>query len=313
MHRWDSRLRPPPGGIEPQHWRDTNGEPTKGQLRGPYWRRSTHGLYVPSDIPLDTHQRIVEAAALLPGYGAIGSWASAYWLGVRLLDGLAAGGRTEQPVLLCLGPDGKIRKRPGIALSRELLPDTDLTHVRGLPCTASLRTAFDGARLAHGLWDAVIFIDMMLTTCRLCLADLFAYTAERRGWRGVPQARRAVTLAVDGSKSPAETRLRLVWVLQAGLPTPLVNRPVFSLDGQLLGFPDLLDPESATVGEYDSDDHRELDYHTDDNFREELFEDHGLIVSRMTRLDMAERRRATITRLQRARSRGLRRDRSLDR
>ena len=51
--------------------------------------------------------------------------------------------------------------------------------------------------------------------------------------------------------------MRLVWVMDAGLPTPLCNEPVFSLDGQLLGYPDLFDPEAGSVGEYDGADHKD--------------------------------------------------------
>ena len=74
---------------------------------------------------------------------------------------------------------------------------------------------------------------------------------------------------------------------------------------RLLGFPDACDPESATALEYDSDDHRELGNHTADNCREELLEDHGAVVCRVTRLDMSGSLQQLITRMKRARARGL--------
>lgn len=92
-----------------------------------------------------------------------------------------------------------------------------------------------------------------------------------------------------------------------------MNPPIFSCDGQLLGFPDILDDEAGTVLEYDGDEHREIGQHTADNVREELFEDHGLIVCRVGRLDMGPRREQTLHRLMRARARGLARNRSIDR
>ena len=49
--------------------------------------------------------------------------------------------------------------------------------------------------------------------------------------------------------------MRLVWVLIAELCPPLCNAPLFDLGGQLLGIPDLFDPEAGLVGEYDGAHH----------------------------------------------------------
>lgn len=45
--------------------------------------------------------------------------------------------------------------------------------------------------------------------------------------------------------------MRLVYVLDAGLPDPLVNHPVLDAAGHFLGTPDLLDPQSGHAVEYD--------------------------------------------------------------
>lgn len=327
MHRWDSQLRPPPPGITPVRWADAperlgadgaaaGGRPTypsRAQLRGPGWRRSSRGFYVPAGRALAPEQRIAEAAALLPGYGAIGGWASAYWQGVRLLDGRGATGLDVLPVLLCLGPYGKIRRRDAVRFSRDRLPPQDVTQFRGIHCTTLLRTAFDASRRDAELVEAVVHLDLMITAGTVDREELGAYIRAHPGWRGVEQARAALALSVEGSRSPPETRMRLAWLLDAKLPTPLVNPPMFDLEGNLLGYPDLLDPESGTVSEYDSDDHRDLVAHTADNSREELFEHHGLVVTRVTRLDLrAARRPALVTRFRQAHARGLRRDREQD-
>ncbi|HET7173573.1 MAG TPA: hypothetical protein VFI30_04775 [Nocardioidaceae bacterium] len=313
-HRWSTRLRAPEPGTPPVPWRMATSDPTRHALRrGDRWRRSSRGLYVPAQLDASPAQRIVEAAAMLPGYGAIGGWGAAYWRGVRMLDGLSAGGTRAEPVLLCLGPEGKIRPRSGIRISREILPGQELEEVRGLTCTSPLRTAFDGARLARRLDAAVVFLDMMLASGVVAVSELVGYVACRPGWKGVPLARRAVSLANPATKSPGESRLRLLWMFEARLPRPLVNPPVFSrATGQLIGIPDVLDLESATVGEYDGDDHRDLDNHTADNIREERLEEYGFTVVRITRLDLRDPA-ATARRIRRARARGLRRDRGRDR
>lgn len=266
---------------------------------------------MPADAAVTPQQRITEAAALIQARGAVSGWASAYWRGVRLLDGLDQSMR-RQPVLLNVG-GRQLRPRPGTTISRERFDEAELWWVRGIPCAASLRTTFDGTRLASDLVEAVVFLDMMLTSRLVELDELQNYIAAKMGWNGVKQARKAPALAVTGSRSPPETRLRLVWVLEAGLPTLLVNQPVFSLHGQLLGYPDGLEPETGCVLEYDGEDHRDLQHHTSDNDREERFADHGLTVMRATRLNLGRDKPALIARMRRAYQRAERRDRGLDR
>lgn len=311
MHRWDSRLRPPPVAVRPLKRANAATDPTPAQLKGPDWRRSSQGLYVPAAVERTPGQRILEAAALLPAQGAVSGWGSAYWRGVRLLDG-AVSIRTD-PVLLCLGCRGHIRRRPGVRISREKLPADEVESVRGVSCATPLRTAFDGARLAVSATEAVVFVDMVLTAGLVTHSELVRYVHQRAGWKGVGQARRAVDLAVAGSRSPPETRLRLLWLLEAGLPAVLVNPPVFDLDGRLLGYPDALEPMSGAVLEYDGDGHRDLANHTRDNIREELFEAHGLTVMRATRLDLGGGRAALVTRMRRTHARAVDRDSRHDR
>lgn len=102
----------------------------------------------------------------------------------------------------------------------------------------------------------------------------------------MPVVRAALELASDRSASPPETRLRLVWELDAGLPPPLVNVPVYSRTGQLLGIPDLLDPVAGLVVEYDGDDHRDPHRHSEDVDREARFRGVGLEVTRVTGRDL---------------------------
>ncbi len=108
------------------------------------------------------------------------------------------------------------------------------------------------------------------------------------GVRGVPLVRAALRLASEDSRSPGETRTRLVWVLDAGLPPPLVNRPVFDRRGNLLGIADLLDTEAGVVGEYDGADHRAALRHSKDVDREARLRDVGLEVFRVTGPDLRD-------------------------
>ncbi len=75
---------------------------------------------------------------------------------------------------------------------------------------------------------------------------------------------------------------------RAGLPSLLVNVPLYDAAGGFLGIPDLLEPVTGLVIEYDGEQHRDLDQHTADNLREEGFEGAGLAVVRVTSLDLLD-------------------------
>jgi hypothetical protein len=277
------------------------------------WQRTAHGFYVPAGVDLGSpQQRIAAQAVRLPAGTAIGGWGSAYLQFARTLDGRGLNGRTPLPLLLCLGRRGRLRPSPEAEVSREPLDADEIVEVRGVPVTAPLRTCFDGMRRAPSLVEAVVFADAMLHAgcCeRSLLAD---YVADHPRWRGVRQARQALALCDANTRGPWETRLRMVWMLDARLPRPLVNPPVFDLDGALLGYPDLLDAEAGTVFEYDGSGHRQELQHASDNNREELFEDHRLLVGRVTRVDMRDRL-GVARRMASTRRRGLGRTRADDR
>lgn len=54
-------------------------------------------------------------------------------------------------------------------------------------------------------------------------ADLMAYVAKQTRARGLMQARAVTELMDPSARSPQESRLRLLWMLEARLPRPRVN------------------------------------------------------------------------------------------
>jgi hypothetical protein len=200
-----------------------------------------------------------------------------------------------------------MRRQSGFEISRDRLPAEDVVERDGIRCTNPLRTAFDLARRAPTLVDAVVALDTLLECGLVELEEVRSYIDVHHGWNGVPQARAAAQLAVRGVRSPPETRLRLLWEVTAGLPKLLVNPPVFDLHGRLLGFPDGLDPESATVLEFDGEDHEIPEQRASDRARDTLFVAHGLSVERVTKADMRPPTDRLIHRLAATRLRGLER------
>jgi hypothetical protein len=241
------------------------------------WRRTSLGLYVSSTVSDDAvEQRIVEQAARLPDRGAVTGWAALRLLGGAYFDGLSDGGRTRLPVLLAVGRAGTLKSGRGALVSRESLEDSEINLVQGVRCTRPLRALFDEMRRAGDARAAAVDLDMAVAARLVAIWQLAEYAAARTTWRRASVVATAVPLADERSRSPAESRMRLVWVLDAALPRPLCNRPVFDLRGRHLGTPDLLDVEAGVVGEYDGAVHLRTGGRARDIAREGRFRGAGL-------------------------------------
>jgi len=302
-HRWTPICERPAGLVRPVPI-DPEGlvGPTRGQAQRGRFRATSRGLYVPSEVDSDVvEQRILEQSARIRRYGAVTGWAALRWRGANFFDGLADGGRTVRPVPLVVGL-AKLRGDWRIALSQEQLAPSERELVDGVWCTTVQRAVFDEMRAARSLREAVVVLDMAAAARLISVHLMGEYVAKRSAWTGVPRVREALLLASDDSRSPQETRMRLVWVLDARLPTPLCNRPVFDLRGNLLGIPDLLDPVAGLVGEYDGADHKEGERHREDVAREEVFRNHGLEYFEIVGGDLRDRD-GSATRMRSARTR----------
>lgn len=269
--------------------------PTRGQAKGPYWRCTSHGFYVPTEVDDSVpEQRILEMSVLLPAGGVVTGWASLRLHGGNFFDGLAPDGRTRMPVPLTSGPGQSRRRRDGVRWLQDQLVPSEIVTIHGIRCATIERALFDAMRTADGPREAVVDMDIAAAARLASITGMSRYVEAHVGWDGVPQARDALPLADEHSRSPNETRLRLIWQLDAALPRPLVNRAVFDLDGRLLGYADLLDPAAGVVGEYDGADHRAARRHSKDVDREAGFRDHRLEVVRVTGPDLPDR--ALVTR-----------------
>jgi len=273
------------------------------ELDGALWRSPFRGVHVWSATdPHDPLQRAYDAAALLPAAGALGGWAACQVGGAREIDGRGPSGRECRPVLACLPRDLRLRRGPGVRPFRSHLDDADVSEVCGVRLTRPLRTAFDLAR-TEPLVEAVVAVDYLSRGRPEFLGDLLSYTRDHSSLKGSHRALAAVHRASARSRSAGETRLRLFWTMEAGLPEPVVNPSVRLLDGFLLGMSDLLDPGLGLAGEYDGAGHRDPDQHARDNVREEGFEGGGLVVVRFGSVDLAVARRRSLARLESGRRR----------
>ncbi len=298
------------GGMGSLRWR-------RVRSRTPaVWRKTSHGFYVPSspdDLAGSPSQRILDATPLVPPSGAMTGWAAAFIDGVDHLDGVNTHTMRPLPVPIALGRDVGRRRNDVATYDRERLPGQEVCVRSGIRVATRNRTAFDGARRAQDLTEAVVFVDACAHAGRVDLKHWCRYADDHPGWTGIAQVRQAAALADAAARSSWESRLRVFYILEAGLPRPRVNVPVFDVDGKLIGIADLLDEGAGLVTEFDGQDHRRRSQHREDNVREEAFESAGLTVVRADSWDLQRFRDELRRRLRDGHRRGPLRDRSRDR
>jgi hypothetical protein len=251
--------------------------PTRGQAQGPGWRRTSHGFFVPSQVDADdVEQRIVEASVVVPEGLGITGWAGLRWLGGRWFEGTTAAG-DRRPVTIAISTYD-IRSQPayGIAISGEGLWRRMAIVHDGLRITQAVWSVSFEMRYAESWRRAVVALDMAAYNDLVSLEEQTEFLSHQNGWTGIPQARKALQFADENSWSPAETLMRLTWVIDAELPPPLCNQPVFDLHGRHLGTPDLLDVETGLMGEYDGPDHLQRAQRARDIQRAGLLHAHDL-------------------------------------
>lgn len=291
-------MRPDPRGF---------AGPTKRQAaqagpRWSEWRRVWRGWYVPAYVDPDLpEQRALEASVLLSPGGAVTGWAALRLHGATFFDGRGPDG-AQAPVEL-VTPHYRAAVE-GIAWRQDSLAPADLVIRAGVPVTRPERAVLDAMRRAEDVRRAVGSLDMACAAELVSPQRVTRYAAARAGWVGMPLVAQALELGDERSRSPLETDGRLVWRLDAGLPAPLVNVPVFSRHGKLLGIADLLDEAAGLVVEFDGADHAGAGRRSKDAGRESGLRNHRLEVERVTGYDL-HHRPALVRRLHAARRRSL--------
>jgi hypothetical protein len=274
--------------------------PTRYALSLEPWIRLHRGVVVWGDQDMTAPAIRIACAAEAVSGAPLGTWAAAFLHGARDLDGRRGRDKLE-PVVFCLDRPGSKRPRDGLVPLRSKLDREDVTTVGGITVTSPARTAFDLARTARSLHQAVAAVDCLLRVhpTVLTIEQFEAYVRSLRGFKGVRLVRQCIPLLSPLARSRPESIFRVIWQVDAGLPKPLVNPRVITVPGRrLLGYPDLLAEEEGLAGEYDGEYHRDLNQHASDNAREEAFEDAGLTVVRATSVDLRDRA-ALVERLQR--------------
>jgi len=281
-----NRGRMRPGLVLPV--RTSPDGPTKKQVRGPGFRRTSRGFYVPAWVDAENvEQRIAEASVLVPAAkGAISGWAALRWWGGSWFSG--TDGRGERLPIPIVISTFDIRPQAGIRISGEACPPKHRRWLDAVPVTDPCWSVSFEMRYARDERAAAVVLDMACYDDLVSLAEMEDFLATQNSWTGIPQARAGLRLAVENSWSPWESKARLMWQLDAGLPQPLCNPPIFTSAGKHLGTPDLLDPDSGLLGQYDSSLHVTTGARTRDIDRDALFRAHGLEPVIITSADVVD-------------------------
>ena len=271
--------------------------PTRAQVRGSHWRRVGYNAHVPAEVDGSVpEQRIAEAAVILGEQGGVTAWGGLLLAGASYFAGF-----TTAPVVLALGQVPGRRTPPGTLLSYEPL-DCRVFDVHGVPIVEPGRALFDEVRRLDDWREGVVAADMTFAAGLTSLARLTGVHAEHRDWRRATRVPPVLTHASEHALSPQETRLRLVWTVDAGLPTPHVNRTLRTPDGRFICVPDLFDEDAGLVIEYDGEEHSRTRRRASDALRHDRCRDVGLEYCVVTAPDM-RRRDSLVARLRAARQR----------
>jgi very-short-patch-repair endonuclease len=128
---------------------------------------------------------------------------------------------------------------------------------------------------------AVAGIDSLARTIDIKAVDVELLARRYAGRRGIARARQAVELFDSGAQSPKESWLRAV-LLQAGLPRPQTQIPVFDELGNAIVYLDIGWADVKVAVEYDGEQHRsDRRQYTWDIRRLEMLERLGWIVIRV--------------------------------
>lgn len=244
---------------------------------------------MPADIdPGNRDQRIVEAAAQLPAHGGVTGWAALGWLGGVWFGGVGRGGEVA-PVPVAVGSGNRMRVRPGMTVSQEVVDPRDLGRSGGVRLTSPLWSVAFEMRKAASDEAAIVAFDMAAFNDLVSIGELAAYVDTTLVARqGVERVRRVLAMLDENSWSPMEPALRMTWRDEVPC-TVLMNRPVFDRNGRFVGTPDGIDPVAGVYGMYDGGLHLTGEVRSRDVAKEAAYRLLGLEGVTMMSGDVADR------------------------
>ena len=243
--------------------------------------RLSRDTYLPRAVADELDARI-QAVLLTAPEGAVLSHetAAALW---RVSVPLQA---DDDRVHLTVSTGSAVRARADRCIHRSPLTAPERTSLLGLPVTTPARTWRDLAMTLDP--GALLAVADQFLAGRCSRADLARQLTMRPGGRGAARARKVLPLADQRAESPMESVFR--WLIHsAGLPAPVLQYTVQSIDGMFLGRADFAWPGKKVIVEFDGDGHRDRKVFVNDNRRQNGLVAAGWTVLRFTSADVLGR------------------------
>ena len=219
------------------------GDVTKNALRRYYTRLFPDVYIAPNAEP--TAQQLALAGWLWSGRKAVVAGRSAAALhGALWID-------PGVPVDLLHENRNRVS---GVSVRGDRLGDNEIQLIAGMAVTTPLRTALDLA-CWYPRRMALPHLDALARATAFDAAEAAALAERYPGRRGIRRARESLHLVDAGSQSPKETWLRLL-LIEAGLPRPQTQIPVYDQSGDLVGYLDMGWEDIKVAAEYDGEQHR---------------------------------------------------------
>jgi very-short-patch-repair endonuclease len=219
---------------------------TAGQLRGPKYQRLLPDVYASSELTPDLALRSRAAHVWLAGEGVLAGYSAA-----EIYCAQCAPADAPTEVII---PGRARRAAGGIVVRRDLLADDEHRTYDGVRLTTPVRTAYDLARRAPSLVEAVVAVDSLAGRFGFPTTDILALARRYPRARGRRRLAEVVAHAQPLAESAMETRLRMLLVL-AGLPLPKVQHTIVDERGRILATVDLAYRRQRVAIEYEGAEH----------------------------------------------------------
>ncbi|HTK66060.1 MAG TPA: DUF559 domain-containing protein [Pseudonocardia sp.] len=221
---------------------------TTGVLRGPKYQRLLPDVYAPRELTADLMLRSRAAHVWLAGGGVLGGYAAAEIYRARCAP-------ADTPVEVIV-PGNRRRAPAKIVVRRDLIADDEHRLYHGVRLTTPVRTAYDLARRAPSLVEAVVAVDALAGRFGFPPADVLDLARRYPRARGRRRLAEVVECAEPLAESAMEMRLRMLLVV-AGLPRPTVQHTVVDERGRMLATVDLAYRRQPVAIEYEGAEHFE--------------------------------------------------------
>jgi hypothetical protein len=202
------------------------------------------GVYVPWGVAPSAVERARAAWLWSRRRGVVAGQSAAAMLGAKWVDGSA-------PAELI--HDNR-RTPSGLVVHADMLLPGEIRDVSGVAVTTAARTAFDVGRRAASRLAAVQRLDALVNATDVKPVEVESVIAAHPHTRGIGRLRAVLPLIDGGAESPQETRARLV-LIDAGLPAPQTQVPVFGRYGEFIARLDMAYEEVKVGIEYDGPQH----------------------------------------------------------